>query len=68
MNIEEAKEFVNQRFAELTQDNQDWSRSQKANTIIRELRVNHNFTLTTPTGQRILAVTEDEIGIIYQVG
>jgi hypothetical protein len=67
MNTAEAKEYVNQRFAELTEDNPEWTRQLKSNVIIKELGIDHGFRLTTPTGHGIVGISEDDHGIIYHV-
>lgn len=67
MNIEDAKAYADQRYKELTLYKPEWSRDQKVNVIIQELRKHHNFTLTTPTGQSIVGIREDALGIIYHV-
>jgi hypothetical protein len=67
MNTTEAKAYADQRFAELSKDNPTWTRVEVSNLIIRELKTEHNFTLTTPTGHSIVAVNEDKQGILYHV-
>jgi len=67
MTPEQAKKHVNQRYAELSENNPTWSRVKISNLILQELEKECNFTLTTPTGHSIVAVNEDAHGILYQV-
>lgn len=67
MSPEAAKEYVNQRYVELTEDNPNWPRTTKVNLILKELWSEFKFILTTPTGHLIVSVTEDDQGIVYEV-
>jgi len=67
MNTQEAKEYATQRYYEILADNPTWNRIEVTNLIIRELKTDHNFTLTTPFNNPIVGVSEDAVGIIYHV-
>jgi hypothetical protein len=63
----EAKAYVNKRYDEILKDNPNWLRVRISNVIMKELRDEYNFWLTVPTGQRILSITEDYNGLVFQV-
>lgn len=70
MTVEEAKEFVNTKYAKLTEMSKDlpeWTRVKKVNYLIKQLREEYGFILTTPTGHPIVSVIEDAEGLIYNV-
>jgi hypothetical protein len=67
MSVEEAKAYVNKRYHEILEDNPEWLRCQISNLIIIELRDDHDFTLTLPTGQVIVSVSEDGGNLTFAV-
>ena len=67
MSVEEAKEYVDTRFKIMSESMPTVSRAQITNRLIVELKEKFDFTLTTPFGNPIMGITEDDQGIIYHI-
>lgn len=71
MNVQEAKEYADTRYKELTEeDSQNMlTRCDKVNIIIQELEKEKNFLVLTPSQPcyKVEGVSEDQYGIVFHI-
>lgn len=71
MNNQEAKEYADTRYKELTEDDSEnmLTRCDKVNIIIQELEKEQNFLVLTPSipEYKVRGVSEDQHGIIFHI-